>query len=227
MRVIIAGQKMFGEATLALCLRRGHTVVAVCAPPQDRLRTAAERDCVPWLPSGHLRAESLPEGTDLIIAAHSHDFIGRRTRLKARLGAIGYHPSLLPLHRGRDAVEWTIRMRDRIAGGTVYWLSDSIDAGDIAAQAHVMVETGDTAQTLWRRELFPLGLMLIDQVLADVESGCLVRIPQNHALATWEPSIGRPPVFRPELPLLGSITGFEVVRSARGSRAARTSPPPL
>ena len=42
---------------------------------------------------------------------------------------LNIHPSLLPRHRGIAAVEWTIREGDAIAGGTVYHLSDRLDAG--------------------------------------------------------------------------------------------------
>lgn len=204
MRLLIAGQKRFGAETYRLCRRLGHDVVAV----------AAEDDRVPWIRAGELRADCVPDGTDLIVAAHSHDYLGRRTRLRARLGAIGYHPSLLPLHRGRDAVRWTVKMGDRVTGGTVYWLSDALDAGDIAAQDFCLVRPGDTALELWRRDLFPLGLRLFERVLRDLARGVVVRIPQDDALATWEPSWDRPPVFRPELPLLGNgaPAGYRVVR---------------
>jgi methionyl-tRNA formyltransferase len=222
MRLLIAGSKLFGAAVFKLCIDRGHDVAAACSPPfasdgqrPDRLRDAADRAGVAWIASGQLSRDTVPQGTDLIIAAHSHDFIGRPTRAATRLGAIGYHPSLLPLHRGRDAVEWTVRMRDRVAGGSIYWLSDGLDAGDLAAQEHAIVLPDDDAATLWRRELFPLGLMLFDRVLSDIGAGCLVKVPQAHAAATWEPAIGRPPLYRPELPQLGSIPGFEVIRSRR------------
>lgn len=234
MKLFIAGQKLFGAATLALCLDRGHEVVGVCSPATavdgervDRLRAAAERASVPWQQSGSLRAETLPGGIDLILSAHAHDFIGRPTRGRARLGAIGYHPSLLPLHRGRDAIEWVIRMRERVTGGTVYWLGDSVDGGDVAAQEHVFVKPGDDARELWRRELFPLGLRLFAEVLDDLSEGRITRQPQDQDVATWEPSVGRAPIFRPELPLLGVIPGFEVVRRARVSRAARASLTPV
>jgi methionyl-tRNA formyltransferase len=98
----------------------------------------------------------------------------------------------------------------------VYRLSESVDAGDVAAQEHVFVRPDDAASSLWRRELFPLGLILLDRVLADVAAGVLVRVPQRHELATWEPSIGRPPLFKPELPQLGTIDGYEVVRVSAG-----------
>ena len=221
MNLFIAGQKLFGAEVLQLCLDLGHNVLGVCAPPlaadgirPDRLRATAEAEGIAWLTAGQLRADMLPDGTDLILAAHAHDFIGRRTRLRARLGAIGYHPSLPPRHRGRDAVRWALRMGEHVTGGTIYWLSDGIDAGDIAAQEHVFIRPGDSAEELWRRDLFPLGLLLFRRVLTDIQRGRLVKIPQRPDLATWEPALDRPPIFRPELPQLGHIEGFEVIRSA-------------
>jgi methionyl-tRNA formyltransferase len=216
MRILVSGQKQFGAAVFKLCQAEGHEVVGVASPPlsssystsgeqlPDRLRFAAEMARVPWISSELLRADSVPKRTDLIIAAHSHAFLGRKTRAKAALGAIGYHPSLLPVHRGRDAVRWTIHMKERVTGGTVFWLTDTLDGGPIAAQAHAFVRPGDTPTTLWRDVLFPLGLRLIKRVLADLSTGRKVAVPQDASLATWEPSWDRPPVFRPELPELGN-----------------------
>jgi methionyl-tRNA formyltransferase len=171
------------------------------------------RHNTPVLTSGLLKASTLPSGVDLIIAAHSHDFISDKTRQKTVLGAIGYHPSLLPVHRGRDAIAWAIRMRDRITGGSVFWLNDKIDAGDIAAQKHVFIHPKDTPETLWRTRLFPLGIELLGRVLSDLANGVIVAIPQDDSLATWEPSIGRPPIYRPDLPQLGAPpSGFTVVK---------------
>jgi methionyl-tRNA formyltransferase len=224
MKLFIAGQKAFGTAVFELCRARGHEIIGVCAPAHrsggtaaplpDRLRQAAEDAAVPWLPSGSLNTETLPGAVDLIIAAYSHDFIGRRTRLRARLGGIGYHPSLLPLHRGRDAIRWALKMGDRITGGSIYWLSDNIDGGDIAAQDWCFIRPKDDAEALWQRELFPIGLRLFDRVLADLERGVIVAVPQDEALATWEPSWERPPVRRPDLLMLtsGAESAFAVER---------------
>ena len=214
MRLFIAGQKAFGAAVLEVALKRGHEVVGVSSPLHahatattgepmpDRLRAAAERAGVRWMLAGTLNAETLPPRVDLIVAAHSHDFIGRKTRLRADLGAVGYHPSLLPVHRGRDAIRWALHMGDRITGGSIYRLTDNIDAGAVIAQEHVFIRQGDTAEDLWRRDLFPLGVRLFDRVLRDgwrVED----EVPQDETLATWEPSWDRAPLRRPDLLLLG------------------------
>lgn len=224
MRLYICGQKHFGAEVFA-SLRNSHIIVGVSAPPfasaetttgeklPDRLRAAAERHGVPWLAAGHLRAELVTRlGVDLIVAAHSHDFIGRATREAARYGALGYHPSLLPLHRGRDAVRWTVKMGDRVTGGSVYWLDQNVDGGPLAAQRHILVHPGDDAEALWQERLAPLGVRMLGDVIGRLEkTGQVVAIPQAEECATWEPSWTRPPIFRPELPRLGGAEGVTYI----------------
>ena len=110
-------------------------------------------------------AAEIAPNTDLIVTAHSHARITREALAAAKLGGIGYHPSLLPRHRGIAAVEWTIKEGDPIAGGTVYHLADRMDAGAIAAQEWVFVKKGETARELWERALAPLGQKLLADVI--------------------------------------------------------------
>jgi len=218
-RLILAGQKAFGREALKAIRNAGHEVPLVVAP-------ADEGDAL-WryaFGTGEVTITSLTEDwvrsadADLIVAAHSHTFIGRRSRAATRLGAIGYHPSLLPRHRGRDAVRWTVAMGDPVAGGSVYWFTDNVDGGPIAAQDWCFVRPGEDYRSLWRDKLFPMGLDLLLRVLKDLDNGVLVAVPQSEeaGVATWEPSWDRPPMHRPELPELGTVAGYEV-RAARGA----------
>lgn len=194
MKVMIIGQKWLAAEVLALCGRRGYEVAAVAAPSdQDRLAVAATAMGIPVVVAPRrLDPEFVPVDVDLLICAHAHAFIPGATRLKARLGAIGYHPSLLPRHRGRDAVRWALHMADALTGGTVYWLDDRADGGPIAAQEWCWIRPEDTPDALWRRELGPMGLRLIEKVLVDLGAGNVVARPQDELLATWEPSWDRP-----------------------------------
>lgn len=197
MRVMLVGQKWLGVEVLAMLLAKGHDVASVATPAADRLHAAAVDAGVPVGDPGRVLAASwVPPGVELVVAAHAHAFISRDARKRARLGAVGYHPSLLPRHRGRDAVRWTIHMRDQVAGGTVYWMTDRADGGPIAAQAWCHVRPEDTPESLWRRELGPMGLQLLGQVLEDVAAGRLVKVPQDESLATWEPSFDRQPLAK-------------------------------
>lgn len=194
MRIVIVGQQWMGAEALKLCQRRGDDVLKVIAPgadgeEYDRLYAAAQQAGIPAEVCGRrVDACHIPVGTEIIIAAHAHAFITEGARLASRFGALGYHPSLLPRHRGRDAVRWTVHMRDPIAGGTAYWMDDGADTGPIAAQEWCFVRPDDDARSLWRRELAPMGIRLFERVLNDLGSGFVVSNPQPSFAATWEPS---------------------------------------
>lgn len=118
------------------------------------------------------------------------EYINEEVRAKAAYGALGYHPSLLPRHRGRDAIHWAIHMKEPVTGGTVYWLDDGTDTGPILAHDWCHIRPDDSPQMLWRRELAPMGLRLFSQALAMLDAGgdCKGR-PQDPALSTWEPGV--------------------------------------
>ena len=205
MNVFLCGQKEFGAAVFRRLLRDGVTISGACCPltnsrgQTDRLRDAANTYNVPTLEAGTLRAELLPSGIDLIVCAHSHDFVGAATRRKAVHGAVGFHPSLLPRHRGRDSIRWTLKMRDAITGGSIYWLDDRMDAGPIAAQEYLFVNPDETVESLWREKLFPMGVEMLSRVVREVSEGKIVKEYQNELHATFEPACNPPPVRRPDL----------------------------
>lgn len=205
MKIYLSGQKSFGLEVFLLLQKLGHEIVGVAAPREessgrpDKLFGYADAYRYPMVDANALRASDIPAGTDLIVCAHSHAYIGRKTREATKYGAIGYHPSLLPRHRGRDAIKWTIKMRDPVAGGSVFWLSDGVDCGDVAAQQWCFARPDETAHSLWRDKLFPLGLALINKTLTDINVGHIVRIKQDETYATFEPAMNPPRLFRPEL----------------------------
>lgn len=186
MNVVIIGQKWLAQRLFKLCLDNGHKVLCVVAPnPNDRLFEAAcEAGVTAFdrLPP----ADGLPE-CDVILAAHAHVFIGAAVRQRAAYGAVGYHPSLLPRHRGRDAVRWAVQMRETVTGGTLYRMDDGADTGAVLLQDWCFIRPDDTAQSLWQRELAPMGLRLFERFLQQPD---LPALPQDEALATWEPAFG-------------------------------------
>jgi methionyl-tRNA formyltransferase len=194
MRIMIVGQKWLAAETLKLCLALDHLVIKAAAPSADDrlIHAAIGTDTHAAVVGRHLEAHHVLDGTDLIVAAHAHCYITPEARQKARLGAIGYHPSLLPLHRGRDAIEWAIRMHEPVTGGSVYWMDDRADGGAVIAQDWCFIRPGDTAAGLWRRELAPMGLRLFGRALERIAEDGTVGSLQDEALATWEPALTRP-----------------------------------
>src|SRR5437588_1345360 len=165
MRITLVGSRHFGVTTLNMLRQHGVDVVrGVVADADDRLAAAAREGGIEFVVQANpklVAAREIAPRTDLIVTAHSHARISREALAAATLGGIGYHPSLLPRHRGIAAVEWTIREGDPVAGGSIYHLAERMDAGAIAAPDWCFVRKGETARELWERSLAPMGLDLL------------------------------------------------------------------
>jgi glycine cleavage system regulatory protein len=174
----------------------GADIARVVAPAaDDRLAQAGVAAGVPLhilQNPKQVPGEAIADGTELIVAAHTHARVSNEALARSRLGGIGYHPSLLPRHRGIAAVEWTIMEGDPIAGGSVYHLADGWDAGAVAAQDWCFVAKGETARELWERALAPLGLKLLTRVVRHAaQHGELPAFAQDPRFATKAPLVRR------------------------------------
>lgn len=194
MKLTLAGSRYFGAAALERLLKENVEITRVIVPAaDDRLAVAAKAaglEVVVMDDPAIVPAKDIAEGTDLIVAAHSHARVSGDALARSRLGGIGFHPSLLPRHRGIAAVEWTIKEGDPIAGGSIYHLAEKMDAGAIAAQDWCFVRKGETARELWERALAPMGLDLLARVVRETAaSGKLRATPQDEQFATRAPMI--------------------------------------
>lgn len=194
MRITLVGSRHFGVTILNMLRQHGVEIArVVVADAEDRLAAAATPAGIDVAVQANPRlvvAAEIAERTDLIVTAHSHARVSREALAAARLGGIGYHPSLLPRHRGLAAVEWTIKEGDPITGGTVYHLADRMDAGAIAAQEWCFVKKGETARELWERALAPLGQKLLAEVIDYAKAhDALPARPQDEQFATKAPSL--------------------------------------
>lgn len=203
MNIFICGQRSFGATVLKTLHEKGHNIVGVAPPPQEKyydkiIGVAMKRDIPVISDCDKLISKDIPDNTDLIVAAHSHWYISEKVLSKAKHGGIGFHPSLLPRHRGQDAVKWAVAMGDTITGATVYWLDNKVDGGDILLQKPLFIHKTWTHRELWRR-IFPVGVDMICEAVSMIEQGNMQRIPQDEMFATWEPSFNAKRLKRNEL----------------------------
>src|SRR5438552_16064923 len=194
MRITLVGSRHFGVTTFHTLRQHGVDIIRVVVHDwEDRLAATAKAAGIEVIVQADPKfvvASEIAPNTDLIVTAHSHARVTRRALAAARFGGIGYHPSLLPRHRGKAAVEWTIKEGDPIAGGTIYHLADRMDAGAIAAQDWCFVRKGETARELWERALAPLGLKLLADAIEHAKAHkTLPAKPQDEQFATKAPSL--------------------------------------
>ncbi len=206
MKLALVGSRYFGATVLkALLQETGVQIACVVAPAaDDRLALAAVQAGLPV----HIQSnpkmvpgDAVPEGLDLLVAAHTHARVSNEALARAKLGGVGYHPSLLPRHRGIAAVEWTILEGDPIAGGTVYHLADGWDAGGVAAQDWCFVGKGENARDLWERALAPMGIALLTHVVRHArDHGSLPNTTQDPRYATKAPMLRKAVVLKEDAP---------------------------
>ncbi len=198
MRILLIGQAAFAAKTLESMLARGDDVVAVYAPPDrpggrpDPLKdTAASKDIPVYQPTTYkddqVFAEYKELKPDLTVLAFVTDIIPARYFEVPTQGAICYHPSILPRHRGASAINWAVIMGATKTGLTIFWPDGGIDTGEILLQKEIDVGPGDTTGSLYFNYLFPMGVEAILESIDLIKAGNATRISQDEAEATYEP----------------------------------------
>lgn len=100
-------------------------------------------------------------------------------------GVFGIHPTLLPKHRGRAPVPWTILSGLAATGVTLFQIADAgADCGPIVAQTQVRIERRETATTLYDK-LQEAHVSLTRQWVPAILARNAPRRPQDDARATW------------------------------------------
>lgn len=105
----------------------------------------------------------------------------------AAKGVYGMHPTLLPRHRGRAAIPWTILTGLAITGVTLFEIVDpTADSGPIIGQVEVPVDPDETATTLYEKATEAHVALLRDYVPRLID-GTAPKLPQDVSRASAWP----------------------------------------
>ncbi|XP_069062379.1 cytosolic 10-formyltetrahydrofolate dehydrogenase [Pleurodeles waltl] len=202
MKIAVIGQSLFGKEVYKELRKEGHEVVGVFTVPDkngkaDPLASEAESDGVPVFkfPRWRVKGQAIPEvvetyasvGAELNVLPFCSQFIPMEVIDAPKHGSIIYHPSILPLHRGASAINWTLIQGDKIGGFTVFWADDGLDTGAILLQRECEVLQDDTVNSLYNRFLFPEGVKGMVEAVRMIADGSAPKIPQPTEGATYDP----------------------------------------
>jgi methionyl-tRNA formyltransferase len=198
MRIAIMGQAAFGAKVLETLSDRGEEIIAAWLPQgkpggrPDPLKTAADSRGIPaHQPESYKAPETLATFRetipDLLIMAFVTDIIPLPFVKVPTQGAICYHPSILPRHRGGSAINWALIMGDQETGLSIFWTDAGIDTGPVLLQKRIPIGPEDTTGSLYFNRLFPLGVEAIAESVYLIQAGRAPRLVQDERLATYEP----------------------------------------
>jgi UDP-4-amino-4-deoxy-L-arabinose formyltransferase/UDP-glucuronic acid dehydrogenase (UDP-4-keto-hexauronic acid decarboxylating) len=94
------------------------------------------------------------------------------------MGAYNLHGSLLPAYRGRCPVNWVLIHGESRTGVTLHHMVKKADAGDIVGQRVVLIDSRETARSLYGK-LCEAAEVLLGQLLPLMREGTAPRIPQD------------------------------------------------
>lgn len=98
-------------------------------------------------------AELSVEAVDWVCLAGYMRLLSGRFVDRYRRRILNIHPSLLPSFPGLDAQRQALEYGVKVSGCTVHFVDAGLDTGPIVAQRAVMVEDGDTQESLSARIL--------------------------------------------------------------------------
>lgn len=108
----------------------------------------------------------------------------------AKLGAIGAHPTLLPMGRGRAAIPWAIIKGLDKTGVSFFKMDEGVDTGLILGQEEVAIKEDETALTLYNK-VNTAHETLIKKLIIDLKNNTVVGKLQDESKATYW--VGRKP----------------------------------
>ena len=197
MRIALMGQAAFGADVLKGLLAKGRQVVGVFCPPDRgaKLDPLKEAALVAGLPVFQPRRLKDPEAyeqmvslrPDLAVLAFVTDIVPEKVLKVPKLGAICYHPSILPRYRGASAINWAIINGETKTGLTIFWVDAGIDTGDMLLQKEVEIDPEETTGEVYFNKLYPLGVEAVLEAVDLVAEGKAPHIPQDHSRATYDP----------------------------------------
>jgi len=123
---------------------------------------------------------------DLILVIGWTRLVGKEILGLPRLGAVGFHASLLPRYRGRAPVNWALINGETETGNTMFFLDGGVDTGDIIAQRPIPISGDDTCATLYLK-VAAAAIEMLRENMPLLRAGRAPRRRQDHSMATVMP----------------------------------------
>jgi len=143
-------------------IARQHGVPVVCTTDINEPATVARiRACRP----------------DLLVVIGWSRLIGPELLSLPPRGCVGCHASLLPAHRGRAPVNWSIIRGETRTGNTLMLLAAGADMGDIVDQRAIPIGPDDTCATVYSK-VGAVGADMLRTHLPALLAGTALQRPQ-------------------------------------------------
>jgi methionyl-tRNA formyltransferase len=107
-------------------------------------------------------------------------------------GTLIFHPSLLPRHRGPDAIKWAYKLGEKYTGVTWFLADEGLDTGEIAAQEVLAIPDTMKPRDFYEQRVIPAAERTLERIIQGlIQHGQIFSFPQREENATYESAIKR------------------------------------
>ena len=161
MRIVFVGNNYLGWQVFKRLVDGKEDIIGLVLHPDEKsaykshiLETARDTSCFVWdAPSlkNPVYLKKLKELEPDLILSVLFGYILKKNVLEIpKQGCINIHNGYLPYNKGVNANIWSI-IDGTPAGGTIHFMDEGIDTGDIIARREVPVLFSDTGKTLYKK----------------------------------------------------------------------------
>lgn len=205
LKVVMMGTGTFAIPAFQALINSQHDVLGLYTQPDRTGRghhhhknpmkeLALEHEIPVFQPAKINTPESLEElsqlQADVLLVAAYGQILSQKLLDLPRLGAFNLHASLLPAYRGAAPILYAIRNGETRTGVSLFRIERALDSGPVAAMVETLIDPKETTGMLQDR-LAELAAPLAMEVLDQIELGTLVETPQDHAAATFAPTLDK------------------------------------
>lgn len=100
------------------------------------------------------------------------------------MGVLGYHPSLLPMNRGRHPLIWSLVLGLKETGSTFFFMDKGADSGPILNQKKIEIDENDNANSLYKK-IVEHSLFQIEEFLPKLQNKNYKVLSQDDSKANY------------------------------------------
>lgn len=121
---------------------------------------------------------------DLILVASFNQIISEKVRSIPKLGAINFHPSLLPKYRGPYPDQAVLLNGESETGVSLHYITGKVDGGNILIQKKIKIDENDNYSSLKKKLAEEAGKIVRDAVELFLHGNAPQGTAQNENEAT-------------------------------------------
>jgi methionyl-tRNA formyltransferase len=196
MRIIFIGSVYFSFKMLESLIKMNANVVGVVSKRQSNfnadfydLNPFCKQFNLPNLITNDINSKKVIQWIDelhpeVIYCFGWSNIIKKQLLRLPKRGVVGFHPTLLPLNRGRHPLIWAKVLGLKESGTTFFIMDEGADSGPIISQKSFLINENDTAHTLYQK-IIKNSLKQIKTITFELENNSEKRILQEKESNYW------------------------------------------